>query len=792
MIQKILKAAGVPSEAEFYKRYPTEAAFFEAHPHLQAGGSSQPYPQPYPDPWQVARTQGVPQLPNNSFANTINIKPGPSQAMPSIKQPLQQGSVNPTYDLSKGFQAANSIMDLVGGIATQFDNAHTARQERQKMYELMQPVSYSNPTQYGAGNGIPGMSGQAGGYFDAGANGNDPNVVAEQNEMFEKNGQVFHIAPGMPGAQRHEDGGTPVNADRVLEATSTMQGRNKTTDKLLQVRPDTAETLTGFRPDKTLSHASAMKKADEYWTAQRSRFTKKAEKILKDPNADKFALASARLNMMQAEQMPSTQHLFDSLFDHQEAIKQFHGIGDEANYAAGIGPGIGAQAGGSINNDTKSDWNNFVSFLKAKNLSGSASLDNGDNPTSGLLDMYHKADPRSELTPQMIPQIQQDFIDHRQAYDRSDLPMSRRDGWVGSITSSYQYPQGRQQTPQPGAAPAGRRGIHYEKLYDASGNMTEYSPVFEGDWTRNDVQHSWKDIPGNFNGIPVARGQGWEALWNNYKPGTTAGQWTKTGQQPMALEVPASTSVPPAQVKPHPSKIKVSYDDNTAAAMQTGGQPNRKEFQMPFQWMQDVPLWDMLNLSKAPVPYIEPQVHDVQLQGYDPTSALNKINSDYRSAVNGLPSSGVGMAAQAQLFASKAKATSEEMDRTSQYNTGISNQNALYHQQYQNQTEQNRAAALQNFNEHINKRNAVFDTQKQADRDQWMHNQMNGWATDFAINKLLPQMYPYYNYDGTSTGKKWSLSTPGMNGNNPMVDSKGSGYEIIQKPELVKKKKARG
>lgn len=779
MIQKFLQLAGVNSEAEFYKKYPTEEAFLKAHPQLQAGG--------FVDPWQVAQTQPVPQVPGAN-SNQFNFLTGPTESAQPGKQPVQQ-SVNPTFDLSKGFQAANSIMGFVGGIQTQFDNARIAREERQKMYELMQPISYSNPNQYGSGNGV--LS-QAGGYFNTGANNANPNVVAEQNEVFEKDGQVYHIAPGMPGVQRHEDGGTPVNAERVLEATSTMQGRNQLTDKLLQVGPDTVEALTGFRPDRALSHATAMKKADEYWAEKRNRFTKKADKILNDPNADKFALESARMNMMQAQQMPSTQQLFDALFNHQEAIKMFHGIGNEANYAAG-----GAQAGGYVNNDTRNDWNNFINFLKAQNLSGNTSLNNGDNPSAHLIAMYNQANPGSHLTPEVVPQVQQNFIDHRQAYNRDNLPMSRQDGWIGSVTSTYQFPQGQpsQQATQPVAPAAGSRGIRYEKLYDRGGNVIEYSPVFDGNWTHNDVQNYWKEIPDNFNGIPVARGQAWEGLWNGFKPGTVASQWTKAGSSPAAetgtiITPPvslANATLPATTMPVRKSNIKVSYDDNSP--MQVGGQPNRKEFQMPFQWMQDVPLFDMLTLSKAPVNYIEPQAHDVQLQGYNSTSAMNRMNADYRAAVNSLPSNGTGMAAQAQLFANKEKAMGEEMDRNSQYNTNISNQNALYHQQYENQSEQNRANALQNFSDRISKRNAAFDTQKQADRDQWMHNLMNSWATDFAINKLMPQMYPYYNYDGTPTGKQWSIATPGMGNTNPMMDSKGRGYELVQKPELVKKKK---
>jgi hypothetical protein len=35
MVKEFLKIAGVKTEAEFYKKYPSEAAFFKAHPEAK-------------------------------------------------------------------------------------------------------------------------------------------------------------------------------------------------------------------------------------------------------------------------------------------------------------------------------------------------------------------------------------------------------------------------------------------------------------------------------------------------------------------------------------------------------------------------------------------------------------------------------------------------------------------------------------------------------------------------------------------------------------------------------------
>ncbi len=86
MISHFLKIAGVKTEQAFYKKYPSEQAFFEAHPeaaHLaQAGGN-------------IDGTQ--PQMEHTGV-----------------------------YDYSKGFKAVNSLLDLTGGIAHQINNAKDA------------------------------------------------------------------------------------------------------------------------------------------------------------------------------------------------------------------------------------------------------------------------------------------------------------------------------------------------------------------------------------------------------------------------------------------------------------------------------------------------------------------------------------------------------------------------------------------------------------------------------------------------------------------------------------------
>lgn len=62
MISKFLRAAGVKSEAEFYKKYPNEEDFFNAHPEMAVGGE--------PDLPQAGMYPGF--IPEYTFGNNAN------------------------------------------------------------------------------------------------------------------------------------------------------------------------------------------------------------------------------------------------------------------------------------------------------------------------------------------------------------------------------------------------------------------------------------------------------------------------------------------------------------------------------------------------------------------------------------------------------------------------------------------------------------------------------------------------------------------------------------------------
>jgi len=71
----------------------------------------------------------------------------------------------------------------------------------------------------------------------------------------------------------------------------------------------------------------------------------------------------------------------------------------------------------TVTDKNRKDWNNYYAYLKKNNLSGNADLDKGEganNEGIKTLQKYIKDNPKTSLTVDLIPAIQQDFSNYRQ------------------------------------------------------------------------------------------------------------------------------------------------------------------------------------------------------------------------------------------------------------------------------------------------------------------------------------------------------------------------------------------
>lgn len=111
----------------------------------------------------------------------------------------------------------------------------------------------------------------------------------------------------------------------------------------------------------------------------------------------------------------------------------------------------------------RQDWNRFLDYLEANKVGGSADLDKRDQSLGMTwLNKYRALNPKTSITPDLIPSIQYDQYMLRKGdtypsltpeqlqYVRKGLnpaymsrPVSAVDGWLGSITSKLYYPLAR-------------------------------------------------------------------------------------------------------------------------------------------------------------------------------------------------------------------------------------------------------------------------------------------------------------------------------------------------------------
>ena len=121
--------------------------------------------------------------------------------------------------------------------------------------------------------------------------------------------------------------------------------------------------------------------------------------------------------------------------------------------------------GGSLNANDRAFWNGFVQYVQKKGLKGSPELDKRDlNLSKKLFSEYSAANNAAYDYDTFVPQVQQHISDYRNKAieqiktGKAQLPgynndpkfdfdanfmsgLSAVDGWAGSKTTSWQFPQ---------------------------------------------------------------------------------------------------------------------------------------------------------------------------------------------------------------------------------------------------------------------------------------------------------------------------------------------------------------
>ena len=147
-------------------------------------------------------------------------------------------------------------------------------------------------------------------------------IEAEAGEVYKQpDGQVLKISED---GDRHEEGGEMIaNVEKVLEDTSTSRKDKKS--KSLIVTPEAMEDMFGVVVNKNLSHSEALEAATKELNKKTSKIEGKLKKVLdslKDMPTSKYANNSLEMNIQELQKYPTKENLFDTLFEHQESIKE--------------------------------------------------------------------------------------------------------------------------------------------------------------------------------------------------------------------------------------------------------------------------------------------------------------------------------------------------------------------------------------------------------------------------------------------------------------------------------------
>lgn len=263
----------------------------------QDGGSIDPITGQL-KPYQKYATPGIIPIEQMQGANQQSIAPNPATVNPDVQKTADySGSVSTINNVANSaFDVYNTVRQVKGklangisngiaglaGLASIFTNAQLKREEDAKRIESLQGASYDNSNR--GINNIPA-------YTKYGGNGKT-NVEAEQGEVFDNNGDILKINDN---AASHEEGGVDIQADRVLENTSTK--RKDPMSKALRLDKDQVSLLSRFKAKRGMSHSDAYEFEAKENSKLQEKMLKAVVKVTTNKTADKYAIESGKLNV---------------------------------------------------------------------------------------------------------------------------------------------------------------------------------------------------------------------------------------------------------------------------------------------------------------------------------------------------------------------------------------------------------------------------------------------------------------------------------------------------------------
>jgi hypothetical protein len=580
---------------------------------------------------------------------------------------------------------------------------------------------------------------QTGGEIPSVQGVDDPNQASaelEKGEVYQgQQGDIKKVANSEP---THEGGGSLIpDAHKVLENTADL--RNDPDSKALKMTKDEVKQVTGFEPERPMSHSKAFEKSWEYYEKQINRLEKKIKRNVKDADDynSLYAKNSMELNMKELLDTPSKGELFDKVFAHQELTKKVAGIEQ---------PTKKQQTGGTPSYATPDYQKGMMNQMDQEDASdyGEYQQSSGNPPTikakitkSPLGDYATYAKDKFALKP--FDKVYQYYHDNF-GYNGDANDIGSWQKWISQNSKTNPTLINYLRT-----VPLTNKG---KQLYGDT-DPGKLSP----DQLVNQFQDDMYDFRAPRLQVP--------------------NQPLPTGQ-PQPGVLPKFTPV-------NPGSQQQPQSPQTTGTTRPQGQPPKNGFNEPLHWY-DVAgdINSLIGSGRVPTRYNPVNLKESEVHLLDPRPELQAGQANYNALLRNLPQNGVGQSNLATIYAQKYGIDDKILGAYENANKQKLDQRDQQHAQTRNQQEVSDQQSRETFER---KYLGSLEAQRQQ-RMTAFNDMMDKIAQNHKLNtegNLIMSTINHYDQNGNFNGRGPNISNPtrgsvpgGAGGNNTIqrVDPK--------------------
>jgi len=557
----------------------------------------------------------------------------------------------------------------------------------------------------------------------------EPNVEAERGEVFQNNGDVLKIDDD---ANSHEQGGVNIQAEKVLENTSTL--RKDPISKALKLDKEVISEMSGFKAKRGMSHSEAYTFEAKETANLQGKFLKAITKTIENPKSDKYAITSAHLNTeLGLGQLPTENEIFDKYFNDQEKTKEDMGFYDtklEAKY----GKKLPMAKDGIINPYRKG---------KTKTPTGANSNFQGTNEDwKTYVDMWSE-----NMGKNYDPNNYKGVYDLQ--WDAYNYSLENNPDEIRNMWKTYGLNEAAKQN---------------GKDYDVN-NLTDEQLL--------DLRSSYTDGLAGVRMLPPVHR-------DKFSPVEPITPRQSTQAAPALPTIPGST----------PPLVPNETVPSTNTSPVINNPVKQGEFNQPMEWFDTLgPNMQILkSLRRDPELYNPVNIAQLKLQQQDVRPALQNSQAEYNAASANLGNDSVSAAQKAQMFSNKLRVDNQVIGQYENANKQIQNQETQYNTNARDRQEAANAQSRESFYTKV--------LQGRAKQEEQLLTGIDALAKTYAERRafnnnanLLMKLAPNFNAKGEYNGVPATISSGGSNQPGVVTNTKGQPTVNAQGQYLLRTKR---